>query len=208
MVLEEEMTRLEHLIQTFLDYARPPLLERRSFEAREVVQQVVSLVSARAGQRGVNIECALPEQPVELLADVGQFRQVLLNLLLNALDATEEGGTVWLEVATEARLERAAARPGKWFILRVADTGHGLPPALGQRIFEPFVSTKETGLGLGLSICKRLVEAHGGEITAADRPGGGAIFTVRLPWSTTAEPPGRSPDGGTAFAPRRVASEL
>jgi signal transduction histidine kinase len=67
-------------------------------------------------------------------------------------------------------------------MLRVSDTGGGLPASLGQRIFEPFVSTKETGLGLGLSICKRIVEAHEGEIRATDRPEGGAVFTVRLPY--------------------------
>jgi signal transduction histidine kinase len=70
---------------------------------------------------------------------------------------------------------------GRWLVLRVADTGPGLPAGLGQGIFAPFVSTKGTGMGLGLSICKRIVEAHGGEITAADRLGGGAVFSVRLP---------------------------
>jgi signal transduction histidine kinase len=74
-----------------------------------------------------------------------------------------------------------ASSKGRWLTLRVSDSGTGLPAGLGQRIFEPFVSTKETGLGLGLSICKRIVEAHDGEIRASNRPGGGAIFTLRLP---------------------------
>jgi len=65
--------------------------------------------------------------------------------------------------------------------LRVEDTGRGLPAELGMQIFEPFVSTKETGVGLGLSICRRIVADHGGTITAADRTGGGAVFTVELP---------------------------
>lgn len=63
----------------------------------------------------------------------------------------------------------------------MADTGPGLPADLGDRIFDPFISTKETGTGLGLSICKRVAESHGGTIVAADRPGGGAVFSVRLP---------------------------
>jgi signal transduction histidine kinase len=96
----------------------------------------------------------------------------VLNLLLNALDAIPQGGAIRLEIRQEG---------GKWLTLTVADTGGGLPAGLGEQIFEPFVSTKETGLGLGLSICKRIVEAHDGEIRAANLPEGGAVFTVRLP---------------------------
>jgi signal transduction histidine kinase len=133
-------------------------------------------------------------------ADIGQVRQVVLNLLLNALDAVSAGGTVWLkigkkgsEVFSEILSPEIPTRsektpdpffpPDGWLVLCVADTGHGLPAYLGERIFEPFVTTKETGVGLGLSICKRIVEAHGGQIAAANRPAGGALFTVRLPLS-------------------------
>jgi signal transduction histidine kinase len=71
----------------------------------------------------------------------------------------------------------------------VCDTGPGLPGELGPKIFEPFVGTKPTGIGLGLSICKRIVESHGGEIRAANRPEGGAVFTVWLPSAASAVPP-------------------
>ena len=74
----------------------------------------------------------------------------------------------------------ATASPG-WVTVRVCDTGRGLPSELGSKIFEPFVSTKPTGIGLGLSICKRIVESHGGQIEAVNRPEGGAEFTIRLP---------------------------
>jgi signal transduction histidine kinase len=171
-VLEEEITRLERLVQTFLHFTRPPEPEKRRVEVRTLVEQTVGLVHGRASQRGGRIECRFPAEPVWLAVDPGQVRQVLLNLLLNALDAVPPGGAV--EVGVEAGPER-------WLTLRVTDTGCGLPAALGPRIFAPFVSTKETGLGLGLSICKRIVEAHGGAIEAANRPGGGAVFTVRLP---------------------------
>jgi signal transduction histidine kinase len=72
--------------------------------------------------------------------------------------------------------------------IEVADDGPGLPAVLGERIFEPFVTTKETGPGLGLSICRRIAEAHGGSIVAADRPGGGASFVVRLPLDGAGRP--------------------
>jgi signal transduction histidine kinase len=174
-VLEEEITRLERLTQAFLDFARPPLPEKQAFDARTLLEQIAGFVAGRAERQGVGVECELPAEPVPLHADLGQIRQVVLNLLLNALDALPAGGTVRLQLEG----------PGPRLILRVADTGVGLPPGLGEQIFEPFISTKETGIGLGLSICKRVVEAHGGEIGAEDRPGGGAVFTVRLPCSAT-----------------------
>jgi signal transduction histidine kinase len=126
------------------------------------------------------IEFAEPPEPVQSAVDPGQFRQVLLNLLLNALDAVEAEGVVRIGLETD---------PDGCLILRVTDTGCGLPKALGAKIFTPFVTTKETGLGLGLSICKRIAEAHGGVLTGANRQEGGAVFTLRLP------PAGRAHSG-------------
>ena len=104
--------------------------------------------------------------------DGEQLRQVLVNLGLNALDAMPGGGT--LTIAVEAN------RSGP-IEIEVADTGPGVPKAILPRLFEPFVSSKETGLGLGLAISKRIVEDHGGTIGAANRAGGGAVFVVTLP---------------------------
>jgi two-component system sensor histidine kinase HydH len=119
----------------------------------------------------MRIETSLPARGVQAAVDAAQFRQVLLNLLLNALDATGAGGVVWVDLRTDAE---------GFLCLRVADNGRGLPAALGDQIFAPFITTKETGLGLGLSISKRIIESHGGEIAAANRPEGGAVFTIRL----------------------------
>jgi signal transduction histidine kinase len=179
-VLEEEITRLDELLQSFVDFARPPRLERRTLDVRPLVEQTLGLVAGRASATGTRVRFAAPEGPVRAAVDPGQFRQVLLNLLLNALDAVRAGGDV------EVDLE---GRPDGGLVLRVSDTGGGLPPALGARIFAPFVTTKEAGLGLGLSVCKRIVEAHGGTVTGADRPEGGAEFVVRLPPQATGQEP-------------------
>jgi signal transduction histidine kinase len=184
-VLDEEVGRLESAIQTFLDFARPPQPEKRPFDARPVVEQAVQRVAARADSQGVRIDVVAGNEPLIVEADVSQFRQVLLNLLLNALDAVAGGGLVRVTLDRDGR---------DWLRLRVADSGPGLPPALGPRIFEPFVSTKETGMGLGLSICKRIVEAHGGELAAADRPVGGAVFTVSLPPAGRPRPAAAAPE--------------
>jgi signal transduction histidine kinase len=171
-ILEEEISRVEALIHSFLQFARPPALEKRKVDVCALVEQTVRLVSVRAGQRGSRLECVVPETALQATLDPGQFRQVLLNLLLNALDVVPAGGLVCVRLETDSTGQLS---------LEVSDTGRGLPAALGSRIFAPFVTTKETGLGLGLSICKRIVEAHGGAISAANRPEGGAVFTVRLP---------------------------
>jgi signal transduction histidine kinase len=192
-VLEEEITRLERLTQSFLQFARPPQVEKKTLDVRPLVEQTIGMVASRAATTGTSIAYAPPAEPVTAAVDPGQFRQVLLNLLLNALDAVASGGAI------RVGLENGA---DGWLTLCVADTGHGVPDSLGARIFTPFVTTKETGLGLGLSICKRIAEAHGGEITAANRPEGGAVFTLRLPASSQ-----RTEDRGQRTEDRRQRTE-
>jgi two-component system, NtrC family, sensor histidine kinase HydH len=184
-VMEEEITRLERLTSTLLDYARPPRPEKRALDLGPLVEETLDLVSGQAGRKDVRLSCDLPGRPVWIEADPGQLRQVVLNLLLNALDAAPEGGEV------RVRIEGGSpSAGGDWLALRVEDDGPGLPTGEAPDLFAPFVSTKETGVGLGLPICKRIVEDHGGAVGAANRPGGGAVFTVRLPRRPTpaAEP--------------------
>jgi signal transduction histidine kinase len=178
-VLEEEIGRLDRLLRSFLDFARPAEIERRAVELAPILGQKLNLVAARAASRGIVIEVEQPEEPIILEADAGHLRQLLLNLLLNALDAAPEGGRVWVRVARTTEAVGPATGPG--VTIEISDSGPGLPADLGERIFEPFVTTKETGVGLGLPICRRIVEGHGGSIAAADQPGRGACFLVRLP---------------------------
>jgi signal transduction histidine kinase len=171
-VLEAETSRLERSIQTFLDFARPLTLEKRPDDVRKAVQQTIELVRGRADQQNVRLYCDLGGQPLVIEADHEQLRQLFLNLLCNALDSLPQGGKIRITVAATA-----------WITIEIADNGPGIPAELGERIFEPYVSTKETGIGLGLAICRRIVESHGGQLTAASPPEGGAVFIVRLPTS-------------------------
>ena len=111
------------------------------------------------------------EQPVTVNADAEQLRQVLLNLVLNAFDAVGHNGTVTMD---------AVSGPEGQTILKVSDSGPGIDDDIRERLFDPFVSSKESGTGLGLTICRRIVEQHGGTIDATNRPEGGAEFSVRL----------------------------
>ncbi len=170
-VIHGEVVRLEQTVQAFLDFARPPALQRVRCDLREVVGHAVELVRARARQIGVRIEAACGDEPALVEIDRGQFTTVLVNLFLNALDAMPRGGT--LEVALHA------ADGG--YRLDVADSGGGIAPEIADRLFTPFASTKPTGTGLGLVISRRIVEEHGGALTAANRPSGGACFSITLP---------------------------
>jgi signal transduction histidine kinase len=170
-VIEEEVRRIEGSLQTFLDFARPPKAERHPVDLLDVVRAVAGLIRGRADRQKVAVRLDVPDCPVMLTADAGQLRQVLINLCLNALDAMPAGGELCL---------RARAPAGGPVSVEVADTGTGIAPGMMPRLFVPFASTKDTGLGLGLPISKRIVEDHGGKIAAANGPRG-ATFSVTLP---------------------------
>jgi two-component system, NtrC family, sensor histidine kinase HydH len=168
-IIEQQVRRMEQTIQTFLDFARPPRTEHRRADLNEVVRRALTLVEGRARRQKVTLEASFPPRPIQVRIDPEQVHQVVVNLLLNAIDAMPQGGMARVEVATL----------GETVAVTVRDTGPGIAPRIRPRLFEPFVSSKENGLGLGLSICKRLVEAHGGYISG--RNDDGAVFTFTLP---------------------------
>ena len=184
-VLNEEIARLETLLQTFMDFARPAKLEKQETDVASIVRQTVDLLSGKAERRNVTIDRGSSEEQLTVEADAAQLRQVVLNLLLNALDAVPNGGMVWVEALRDngGRVDPKSDDESQPCVcLRVADNGRGLPKKDRDRLFEPFFSTKETGVGLGLAICQRIIHAHGGELAAKDRDGGGTVFEVILPF--------------------------
>lgn len=170
-MIEQEILRIEQSLQTYLDFARPPKGERSPIDLVEVLHGVMGLVRGRADKQRVAITYDGPPDPLLISADRGQVRQVFVNLTLNALDAMNAGGSLTFRL----RRQRSQVE------VEVADTGPGIAPAILPRLFTPFVSGKDTGLGLGLVISRRMVEDHGGTIRAGNRAGGGASFVVQLP---------------------------
>jgi signal transduction histidine kinase len=171
-IVHGEILRLEQTVQGLLDFARPPKLMKQPCDLRTVVTQAVELIQARARQHKVEVEMNCPDESIHAVIDPGQFCTVLVNLLVNAIDAMPHGG----------RLKIMLYAIGQEVIrLEVADTGEGVSPEMVGQLFTPFVSTKPTGSGLGLSISKRIIEEHGGRIAASNRAGGGACFAITLP---------------------------
>jgi signal transduction histidine kinase len=176
-VIELEIRRIERSLQSFLDFARPPKLQRTTLDLGPLAEHVVSLIRGRAAKQNVDIHLERPDRPLPAEADGDQLRQVLVNLVLNALDVMPHGGALTV---------RLRGPENGWAELSVHDSGPGIAAAIQPRLFEPFVSDKETGLGLGLSVSRRIAEGHGGTLRGSNRPEGGACFVVRLPASQVA----------------------
>jgi signal transduction histidine kinase len=170
-VIHGEIVRLEETVQNFLSFARLPAPRRQIGDLRESIGRPLDLVRVRAVRQGVEVEVSEPGSPVQVDLDAGQFQQVLINLLLNALDAMPRGGRLRVKLENEGEEAR----------LSVSDTGPGIAPEMAGRLFTPFASTKPTGTGLGLSLARRIIEEHGGRIDGENVPEGGALFRIQLP---------------------------
>ncbi|HXG02501.1 MAG TPA: GAF domain-containing protein [Candidatus Binatia bacterium] len=169
--------RCARIVGNFLALARKRSLERKRVALNEVVTSAVELLGYPLKVDAITVETDLEGDLPILWADPHQLQQVLVNLLTNAHHALRQSPVRRLTIST--RHDPAARR----LVLRVADTGPGIPPEVQARIFEPFFTTKPVGegTGLGLSLCQSIVESHGGTIRVASAPGAGAVFTVELP---------------------------
>jgi signal transduction histidine kinase len=177
-VIAEEAFRCKAIVEKLLSLARPGDEARRPLSLAELVRSVVDSLAALQQHRGRDIRLqGLDEGDVDVLACEGEIKQVILNLLINAMEATEAGS---------GRIDVSLRHEDDETELAVADNGKGMTPDVLERIFEPFFTTRRgagrPGTGLGLSISHAIVTAHGGQITAhSDGPGRGSRFVLRLP---------------------------
>lgn len=170
-IVRGEIQRLGRLLTEFLELARPRGLAREPLALDELLDAVVELHREEAAQRGVAIRRAPSETPARALGDREKLRQVFVNLLVNAIEATPEGGAIELS----ARVERGRAS------VEIRDTGPGIAEEDLPRLFDPFFTTKPGGTGLGLSIVRKILEQHGGAIELRSRVGEGTTTIVELP---------------------------
>jgi signal transduction histidine kinase len=168
-LVRDEIKRLGRLLDDFLRFARPRELSVEPVDAAALLESVGALLSAEAERRGVRLDCAV--EPAVVPGDPERLKQALMNLLLNALDATPKGGAVRLSLhasPTDVAIE-------------VEDSGPGIPREQRERIFEPFFTTKAAGTGLGLPIVHSIITQHGGAVVIESSDLGGAKFSLRLP---------------------------
>jgi two-component system, NtrC family, sensor kinase len=167
-----ETERIHKIIQELLEYSRPPRDELEDIALARVVDAALTLVKVQARFKELSVRVELPADLPEVRASVGRLTQVVLNLLLNAADASEGEGEIRI----------SGYHAGGRVVLAVEDSGPGVPPELRARIFDPFFTTKEVGrgTGLGLSVSQSIVEAFGGKLRLADSARG-ARFEIELP---------------------------
>jgi signal transduction histidine kinase len=168
--LKAEVRHLNTMVEEFMAIGKPIRIRKVSVSLSELLAQVELLVKQHLVSKQLSLRYAIPD-PLQFSADREQMRLVFLNLLLNAIDASPQGGAV--AVAAE---KQAGAT-----VVTVADRGPGIDPQYLERIFEPYFSKRPDGMGLGLAMARRIIEAHNGSITARNNEGGGASFEIRLP---------------------------
>ncbi len=171
-ILTKESQRLNKLLTNFLDFARPRLPRFQLAEPLAVIQSTVVLAQHAATSLSVTLHMDMPATIQEINCDPEQIKQVLLNLILNAVQASEPGSTV--RICAGARTEHLR--------VEVSDEGAGIPAGELDSIFDPFFTTKENGTGLGLAIASNIVAQHGGSITGHRNSTRGMTFRVLLPW--------------------------
>lgn len=172
--VREEVGRLEVLMRSFLNFAKPPRPQLAEIDLRALLDSTLALYTqGRAATRtGIQVRVEVPALPVTL-ADPMQLQQVFLNLLINGYEAMPEGGTLTVRAEHDeaARVIRVA----------VVDTGKGIDAGSLEKIFQPFFTTKPKGTGLGLAISRQLVEQMNGSLTASSHDAGGSVFTIEIP---------------------------
>jgi signal transduction histidine kinase len=172
-----QIDRISRIITSLLDAVRPQAPKLEPTTVSQVIADLAPLLMLAARQRGIALSQDVEADLPQVRADAGQIQQVLINLVVNALEATPESG----KVTVSARAGTHEGRPG--VVIAVADTGTGIAPELRDRIFETFFTTKPRGqgTGLGLSICRDIARAHGGDLQVDSTLGAGSTFTLWVP---------------------------
>jgi two-component system sensor kinase FixL len=168
----ERASQILRRLRTFIRKGEPELA---SEDVTKLIEEGSAIALVGARERGVTVRLQAAARLPAVLVDKIQIQQVIVNLLRNAVEAMEQGPR------RELTLEAALTAEDGPVIVRVVDTGPGLAPDVAERLFQPFVTTKPQGMGVGLSICRSIIEGHGGTLRAEPNPGGGTIFSFTLP---------------------------
>jgi two-component system sensor kinase FixL len=168
----ERASQILRRLRTFIRKGEPELAPE---DIAKLIEEGSAIALVGARERGITVRLQTAARLPAVLVDKIQIQQVIVNLMRNAVEAMEQSAR------RELTLEATLAAEGGPVIVRVVDTGPGLAPDVANRLFQPFVTTKPQGMGVGLSICRSIVEGHGGTLVAESSPGGGTVFSFTLP---------------------------
>jgi signal transduction histidine kinase len=176
--LRDELKRLNRMVSDFLSYGRPPRLALRTCRVEEILEELLSLTAARAKEQSIEIVRRIESRLPGVNADPEALKTCFLNVIVNGLQAMPAGGRLSVSVSCGPDPGKGAA-----VIVEVSDTGCGIERADLERVFEPYFSTRDAGVGLGLAITQRIVQEHGGDIHVSSTPGVGTSFSIEIPVS-------------------------
>jgi two-component system NtrC family sensor kinase len=193
-LIASESRRCGDLVKNLLTFSRTTPMNLQPADLNQVIARSLRLVQHQLDLAGIQVQLQLDPELPHVLCDAAQIEQVLLALVMNALDAMPQGGNLWLTTSFSREQTRAC--------IVVRDDGSGIPAEILPRIFEPFLTTKETGrgVGLGLAISHSILERHNGNIEVQSEIGRGTTFTVTLPWDPDTDKAAPSPASETATA--------
>jgi two-component system NtrC family sensor kinase len=181
--IHNEMFRCKRILKTLLEFAKPHGGTFRELDINELIKEVILLVHHKAAKFNHNIECRLNRELPKIYADPGSLRQLFMNIIINSLYFTPEGGSIVISTGTGGSPSSHRSEGWDMIEVSVSDTGPGIPGEIINRIFDPFFTTKPVGdgTGLGLAICHKIVEEHNGAISVESEVGKGTRFVIRLP---------------------------
>jgi two-component system sensor histidine kinase HydH len=177
-IMIQEVERMNKVIGQLLEFARPLNIDKKPASLGALVQQSLKMIEADAHGRGIKINTSISPDMEKAVVDPDKMKQVFLNLYLNAFEAMENGGTLFVELREDG--SAGAVR------ITISDTGTGIKDEDLTRVFDPYFTTKSSGTGLGLAIVHKIVESHGGEVRVESRHGEGTTVTILLPYAIEA----------------------
>jgi len=167
----EEVHRLNNLVTQFLQLSKPSVIEKRDCDIRQLIESTISFVKYDFEKSGIKNFYDKPQHPVNIKCDENSIKQLLLNLLINAKQSMKNGGSVKIDLIKKKNK----------ILITITDEGSGISEIEIKKVFDPFYSTKDAGIGLGLTICKNIVDSHNGTIEVFSRENKGTKIIVSLP---------------------------
>jgi len=179
-VISEEIRYIDTILRNFIEFARPPKMQFHMINPSEIVDMALELLKHRLESYKTDVRVKVDRELPAISADAEQLKEVMVNILLNACEAMREDGEILIEEkivfldSSEDSFEKAVQ-------ISICDNGPGISKSIQKKIFRPFFSSKEEGSGLGLSIAKRIIDEHGGEIIVESEENKGTTFIIQLP---------------------------